>query len=390
MYRGYRIVCVTPAGRRRYMELLVPYILRSALIDEYQLWQNTTDADDLAFLHRLPALDPRILLIPPPQYRVNGIHSIGQFFRFCVDPGAIYIRFDDDIVWMDDGFFESLLDFRIDHPEYFLVSPMVVNNALCSYALQSRGRWHSDFGRVTPYAADSTGWANPKYAHHLHNLLLHMIEIGDLSGLRFDAQPVALCRFSINCIAWFGREFAEFGGHVPREYEEEEWISATRPTALGRANCIFGGALAAHFAFYLQREYLDATDVLARYRDLLPTTGSGGRSADADCRYGELRGRFEALLARDCHWQYSRTDGAVICPDLVLARGGRIEGYRHFNETRWSIENGRVCFLDGEGRITTRFYRLARSADERLEARGLYLRNAVDFEHVLRQCDMAG
>jgi hypothetical protein len=38
---------------------------------------------------------------------------------------------------------------------------------------------------------------------------------------------------------------------------------------LGRRNCLFADAVAAHFAFYSQREALDRTDVLSEYEALL-------------------------------------------------------------------------------------------------------------------------
>src|ERR1700747_608144 len=60
MLNGKRIVVVTPAGRRRYMELLHAHLrgtwLRFGiassrpLIDRWDLWVNTRDEADLAYL----------------------------------------------------------------------------------------------------------------------------------------------------------------------------------------------------------------------------------------------------------------------------------------------------------------------------------------------------
>ena len=43
---------------------------------------------------------------------------------------------DDDVVWFEPELFEKMVKFRVDNPEYFLVSPLVINNALSTYLLQ--------------------------------------------------------------------------------------------------------------------------------------------------------------------------------------------------------------------------------------------------------------
>ena len=64
MFDGYRVVCVTPAGRRRYMKLLAPLVLACDLVDRYDIWVNTSDAGDLAFFEGLARLDDRVRLVP--------------------------------------------------------------------------------------------------------------------------------------------------------------------------------------------------------------------------------------------------------------------------------------------------------------------------------------
>ena len=38
MFGGYKVVCVTPAGRRRYMKILAPYVIRSMVVDRWDIW----------------------------------------------------------------------------------------------------------------------------------------------------------------------------------------------------------------------------------------------------------------------------------------------------------------------------------------------------------------
>jgi hypothetical protein len=49
-----RLVTVTPAGRRPYLEILANYLLRRHdLIAEHQWWLNTRVPEDVAYIYRL-------------------------------------------------------------------------------------------------------------------------------------------------------------------------------------------------------------------------------------------------------------------------------------------------------------------------------------------------
>ena len=50
MYKNYKVVANTAVGRRRYLKLLIPQVLASDIIDRYDLWVNTMDKVDIAFL----------------------------------------------------------------------------------------------------------------------------------------------------------------------------------------------------------------------------------------------------------------------------------------------------------------------------------------------------
>lgn len=292
MFDGYRVVCVTPAGRRRYMELLAPYVLGSDLVDRYDIWMNTDHPADRAFLEKLAAL-PRVRLVAHPAGALPGVPSIGGFHPAAVDPDTIYIRLDDDVVWLEPGFFETLLRFRVDHPEHFMVMPLIINNALCSYLLQS-------FGKITvsqPLGTacfDRIGWRDARFALALHRLLLDLIAQGAAHKLHLGAHVTALSRFSINALCWFGRDMAPLAATITAEEEME--LSATIPARLGRTNCFCADTIAAHFAFFTQREKLDAAGILERYAGVL-----AGRTElrDLATRIAALRraaDRFETVL----------------------------------------------------------------------------------------------
>jgi hypothetical protein len=263
MFEGHRVVAVTPAGRRRYMELLAPQILASALVDRYDIWVNTANPADNAYLAGLAAQYERVRLVPQPDGKAPGVDAIHGFHRHAADADTIYIRFDDDIVWLEPGFFEKLLRFRVDHPQHFLVSPLVINNELCSSILQIQGKIRP-WRRIRTDCFDRVGWAQPQFAVALHRLFLDLVRRGQSARLHAGAHAVALNHFSINCICWFGRDLAAFGGTV--DEQEEVDLSVVIPMRLSRTNCFYTDTIAVHFAFFSQRAWVDATDILAQHR----------------------------------------------------------------------------------------------------------------------------
>ena len=123
MRNGYNIVAVTAAGRRQYMKFLIPHILKSDMIDRYDIWVNTMSKLDIAFFKELENKYSKVNLVYQPDGKINGIASINAFYKYCVDPKSIYLKLDDDIIWMDNNALCTLVDYRINNPEYFLVSP---------------------------------------------------------------------------------------------------------------------------------------------------------------------------------------------------------------------------------------------------------------------------
>ena len=79
MRRGYKVVCNTAAGRHRYMNLLIPYVLDNDIVDRYDIWVNTLNPVDLRFFE----------LLAQKYSKIN--HS-----RYCIwfKPNQIIIQLD--------------------------------------------------------------------------------------------------------------------------------------------------------------------------------------------------------------------------------------------------------------------------------------------------------
>jgi hypothetical protein len=275
----HQVIGCIPAGRRAYMRLLIPHLLVvRELFDLIQIWHNTNDPDDSAFLQstarQLPktfsVVGPEQVGAKPPTDEISVIGNICPFWRAAADPDALYIRFDDDIIWMAPDAIQNLIDYRLAHPEPFLVFGNIINNAFCSYLHQRFGCIPLSAGLTTPDAHCTVGWQNPLFAETAHRCFLDHLQRGRTDDYLFNRW---ICptyqRVCINVIAFFGRDIRP---HDPQSMngDEETWVTCTRPRELKRPNEICGTALFSHFAFHPQRQHLDQTDTLDQYRRFLP------------------------------------------------------------------------------------------------------------------------
>lgn len=263
MYKDYKIVVNTAAGRRRYMQYLIPYIVACPIVDRYDIWINTHNGADIEFFKQVAAKYPVVNLVWQPDGIVNGNKSINAFYKQCVEPKTIYFKLDDDIIWMEPSLIEKMVEFRIINPDYFIVSPLVINNSLSTYLLQTEGKI-----KLKEYCnADSSHqilWRSGRFAADLHDWFLKKyLYPCRWEDLHIGTKPMGMTRFSINSILWFGDEMAKFRGEVPGD--DEEFLSCIYPTKQGLANAWNGNAIVAHFAFFTQREELDRMGILERY-----------------------------------------------------------------------------------------------------------------------------
>ena len=205
---------------------------------------------------------PKINLVWQPDGWVNGNASINAFYKKCTDENTIYFKLDDDIIWMEDGAIGKMVKFRVDNPQYFLVSPLVINNAQSTYLLQVCEKLK--LNHYYNSAADNyILWRSGEFASQLHQWFLKKINSKSINDLHLGSRPMALCRFSINSIMWFGKDLAKIKGIVPGD--DEEFMSCILPSKMGWTNCWNTDVILAHFAFYTQREQLDKCSILEKY-----------------------------------------------------------------------------------------------------------------------------
>lgn len=277
MIDGHKVACWTPFGRERTVSLLVKYMERDVkrgIVDEYLIYMNTDDdqTSDRAYGYALAEQHDWIRIIERPERHPGPKQrSTGYFYRYATDPETVYVRFDDDVVFVDESAVENLVRARLQMPAPTAVFPVIFNNAIVSHFLQACGKVPMEWGAVTPYCMDPTGWANGPFAVKLHELLLDHIEAGTVAELYlyqdFPIQPGT--QFSVSCFASLGSMYAGLdhpGVLIPDE--EESWHTIHHPLATGAPNILRGDAIVSHWSFFPQHPFLNNTNLLDRYRDL--------------------------------------------------------------------------------------------------------------------------
>lgn len=261
----HRIVAVTPAGRRHYLQLLHRYISADPSIDEWHLWDNCRAQADRAYIEELARQDRKIRLIRIE--RTDGTNkSVNRFYRLAADPDTFYIKMDDDLVYLAPRLGEQLYRHAVSERDQAIWwSPLVINNAICSALLKYQSRLNIS-ALLTAQAACPFGWRSPIFAQRLHETFLTALRTHQLAAFRIPNVSLAAARFSINCIGFFGQDVRTLGEEFcPLGVDDEEWISAVLPVRAGRVGRIIGDTTVAHFSFFPQEAGLLATPVLSQY-----------------------------------------------------------------------------------------------------------------------------
>ena len=153
MRNNYKIIAITPSGRQRYLSILKNYIYKNKhILDRWDLWVNTNNPSDLEYINYLKQSDPDFINLVYSDYPYNHWGhvnlSISPFWDKATDDNTIYIRFDDDVLFIADNTIENIIDFRIQNPQYLFIYPFIINNIHHSKNLQDRGLVTLEHGKI--------------------------------------------------------------------------------------------------------------------------------------------------------------------------------------------------------------------------------------------------
>ena len=259
-------IVVTPAGRERYLKILLKHLIKCKdEFDRWDIWLNTTNEEDIKYIESLQN-QYDFIRVKYSTVPINGSASIGSFFLDCINPNAVYIRLDDDIVLVEKESLRKLFDARIADKSSFLLYGNIINNSVITHINQRVDNLDISYGKAGYTCMCDIGWNNSHFAENVHRDFLNKYT----SGQQFAIPDWVLydCeRVSINVISWRGDEFLKFSGCV--DIDEEQWLSVDKPRSLGLMNKIIGNTLFVHYSFYTQRDHLDSTDILSQYEKLV-------------------------------------------------------------------------------------------------------------------------
>lgn len=280
MKNNYKIVAVTPAGRQRYLEILYRYLCKNKhILDRWDVWVNTNNPSDLEYIKKLSESDPFINLIYsefPYNYWGHPNLNISPFWTQAVDEDTIYVRFDDDVVFIEKNTIETLVDFRIKNPQYLFIYPFIINNVHHSLNLQNRGLATIGYGKVKEEKDllgqgiyDPVGLCSVEFARSLHSTFFKHFENNSLNEL-MTSSPIVWqygSQISINCLCWFGSLMKTITplqeGRWP--VDEENYLTTQAPQNMNMPLCTAPNTLVSHFLFSHQRSQGEMEDILNEY-----------------------------------------------------------------------------------------------------------------------------
>ena len=257
MYQNRRVVVVIPAGRKQYLEILIPQVIaQGECVDEIRLWCNSYNEEDINYINLLrSSTQSEKITVEYNDIIVDRLGwgwSIYPFFKNCIDKNTVYVRLDDDIVWMEAGALENLIKFRLENLSYFLIYANIINNPILSHIHQRIGAMHTRAGLAQYDPLDPMGYESAEFWEATHVNFNERRKAGTLNAYKFGRWELYHQeRMQINCISWLGEDFADFNGIVP--VDEEKFLTMEYPKAINKINCVFGQALVCHSAFWKQR-----------------------------------------------------------------------------------------------------------------------------------------
>lgn len=269
MYNGYKVKVLVFAGRKDTMSILFPKI-KSEIIDEVLIGINTRNKEDIAFIKEYLKNDNKFKAVEIPNIYIGNANAYYYMFSLLSDEDTIYIKLDDDLIWFSENFFEELVKYRVEHPEYYTIYPFVLNNPLCNYL----GKFfdESKFRNKNDYMYQT--WKNPIYSEILlREFCENKLDLSHIQNYEFDQTETLRDPFicpSINCICFFGKDCREMKWveEMIRYGGDEGFITVGIFNKFGnqRKHIVYAKCKCVHYAFFTQRDYLNNKNILKKYK----------------------------------------------------------------------------------------------------------------------------
>ena len=250
-----QVVIVTPAGRQIYLRHLLSHLKKQTIhFDEWHLWNNTRNQEDEEYLHKLQRQYSWIKVVQSSKNDKKGTNELINIF-WKIDgsqSNTLYIKLDDDIVWLSPNFVSSMVTFKAKHPSCPIVFANIINNNYIDHLHQASGRVLQNIPYIDKECMGNL-WKSPEMTHRLHEEFMQDRLQDTYHKWIINTHKINnFKRVSINAIAWEGELLQRTD--LPQIDDDERWASEQVPKKLNKPAIINGNALALHFAFYTQRD----------------------------------------------------------------------------------------------------------------------------------------
>ena len=283
-----KTVVTTAVGRKETLSILFKYVEKLyllGLIDRWDWWLNCRSPKDMEYIQQTAHENKRwinLINCPVQDPKYPDVDCLRHFWQTAMDEDTIYVRFDDDIIFIELGQFEKFVSVRKNNKSNLLIYPLIINNTLCSYRLQQLGtipptqpmigerlgEHGGEWARGGCDPCDPVAWQNPHFTFNLHSSFIDSLEDLNIEKWRANFTPWELSEYqtvSINSCAWHGSDIKSFNGQMPILSEEGSMVYH-KPKDLGKFNLVDPTMIVAHYSFWPQKDFLDRTNILDKYR----------------------------------------------------------------------------------------------------------------------------
>ncbi|KAL8910631.1 MAG: hypothetical protein Q9171_004086 [Xanthocarpia ochracea] len=157
--KHFRTVGLVFYGRRSRVEILQCYLKQNlkhngGLLDEIIFLARTDDVGDLLYLDHLVEST-----IGFSRRNVTNDSTYGQAWEVA-ERGTMYIKIDDDLMFIENRAVASMIAMKVAHPEHLLISSNTINSPRLAWLHSHLGAIHAYLPEVSPPAPsdDNIDW----------------------------------------------------------------------------------------------------------------------------------------------------------------------------------------------------------------------------------------
>lgn len=260
------IISWTPAGRKKYLEILIPNIYKiKKLIKQHVFFINTQNKEDINYIKSVCKKDKFF------QYReanaTGGLLDLKKSYKeISKHEAEYYLRLDDDICCVSNNLIKILLK-KIENN--FMISPFIVNNTICSFYYN---HFYNLMNIKSNYNVMNSLWKSNEFGAKIHRNFLEGNVFKKIISLP-DWTVHSGEHFSVNCFLMNRSNFEKCV-----ELMKDDNIHYEEPIIFNHCEknnllCkIINKTFVCHFAYHVQTKLEANNKLLERYSSIKENT----------------------------------------------------------------------------------------------------------------------